>query len=54
MSRSRPKYRWNKNRTAHRLKRQAEIRTLGEIGTRRAGKSIARIQKNAANNKEHN
>ena len=52
MSKSRPKYKWNKNRISHRLKRQAEIRTLGEIATRRAGKYIARREMNAANNKE--
>ena len=49
MSKSRPKYRWNKNRTTQRLRRQAEIRTMGEEVTRRAGKSIARSVKSAAN-----
>lgn len=53
MSRSRPKYKWHKDRTAHRLKRAAEIRTMGEIATRRAGKYIARREMNAANNKEN-
>jgi hypothetical protein len=52
MSRSRPKYRWNKNRTAHQLRRQAEIRSLGETVRRSAGKDIARVEKNAANYKK--
>lgn len=54
MAKSRPRYRWNKDRTSHRLRRQAEIRTLGESVKRSAGKNIARREMNAANYKESN